>query len=240
MAFVGAIQQIDPDIRVETFATTNEGRSLPLVIVGPYTPQSARASGKPVVFIMANIHAGEVEGKEAAQMLLRDLVSSHRKLRDDLVVLIAPIYNADGNERISPEHRTTQHGPLNGVGVRENEQGLDLNRDYMKLESPEARGLVQNVLARWDPLLTVDLHTTNGSYHGYQLTYSPSLNPDAPGEIPVTRGVRRPRSEIGTRSAFLLPNSPRGGWKRTTPPVPRSAVAIQRRLFVATCRGSRQ
>src|SRR5207244_2339083 len=102
MAFVGAIQRADADIRVETFATTNEGRALPLVIVGPYTPQSARASGKPVVFIMANIHAGEVEGKEAAQMLLRDLVSTHRKLRDDVIVLVAPIYNADGNERISP------------------------------------------------------------------------------------------------------------------------------------------
>lgn len=181
--FVRAIQRIDPDIRVETFATTNEGRALPLVVAGPYTPQSARASGKPAVFIMANIHAGEVEGKEAAQMLLRDLVSSHRKLRDDLVILIAPIYNADGNEQISPEHRPTQSGPLNGAGVRENAQGLDLNRDYMKLESPEARGLIANVLTRWDPLVTVDLHTTNGSYHGYQLTYSPALNPNVDDDI---------------------------------------------------------
>ncbi|HEV2720285.1 MAG TPA: M14 family metallopeptidase, partial [Thermoanaerobaculia bacterium] len=118
-----------------------------------------------------------------AQMLLRDLVSTHRKLRDDLIVLVAPIYNADGNEHISPEHRTNQLGPLNGVGVRENAQGLDLNRDYMKLESPEARGLIANVLNRWDPLLTVDLHTTNGSYHGYQLTYSPTLNPNADDDI---------------------------------------------------------
>lgn len=183
MAFVGAIQRADPDIRVETFATTNEGRALPLVVVGPYTPQSARASGKPVVFVMANIHAGEVEGKEAAQMLLRDLVTTHRKLRDEMIVLIAPIYNADGNEPIAPEHRTEQLGPLNGVGVRENAQGLDLNRDFMKLETPEARGLIANVLNRWDPLLTVDLHTTNGSYHGYQLTYAPTLNPNADEDI---------------------------------------------------------
>lgn len=186
MEFVGAIQRVDPDVRVETFGTTNEGRKLPLVIVGPpgvVDPHSAFAAGLPIVFVMANIHAGEVEGKEAAQMLLRDLVSTHRKLRDDLIVLIAPIYNADGNEEISTGHRTTQHGPPGGVGLRENAQGLDLNRDYMKLESPEARGLVQNVLARWDPLLTVDLHTTNGSYHGYQLTYSPPLNPDTPEEV---------------------------------------------------------
>ena len=77
-------------MRVETFATTNEGRALPLVIVGPpgvVDPRSAKSSGLPVVFIMANIHAGEVEGKEAAQMLLRDLVSSHRALRGKLIVL---------------------------------------------------------------------------------------------------------------------------------------------------------
>src|SRR2546430_11128609 len=186
IAFVGAIQRADPDIRVETFATTNEGRALPLVIAGPpgvVDPRSAHAAGLPVVFIMANIHAGEVEGKEAAQMLLRDLVSSSRKLRGEMTVLIAPIYNADGNEKISTEHRRTQNGPPEGVGVRENGQGLDLNRDYMKLESPEARGLIANVLNRWDPLLTVDLHTTNGSYHGYALTYSPTLNPDAPQEL---------------------------------------------------------
>ncbi len=186
IAFIAAIQRADPDIRVETFATTNEGRALPLVIAGPpgvVDPRTAHATGLPVVFIMANIHAGEVEGKEAAQMLLRDLVSSSRKLRDEMVVLIAPIYNADGNEAISTEHRTTQNGPPNGVGVRENAQGLDLNRDYMKLESPEARGLIANVLDRWDPLLTVDLHTTNGSYHGFALTYSPMLNPDAPADL---------------------------------------------------------
>src|SRR5882672_9089658 len=186
ISFVHAIQSVDPGIRVETFATTNEGRALPLVIVGPegvVDPRTAHATGLPVVFIMANIHAGEVEGKEAAQMLLRDLVSSSRKLRDQMVVLIAPIYNADGNEKISNDNRKTQNGPPNGVGVRENAQGLDLNRDYMKLESPEARGLIANVLNRWDPLLTVDLHTTNGSFHGYALTYSPTLNPNASGDL---------------------------------------------------------
>ena len=223
MSFIAAIQRIDPDIRVESFATTNEGRSLPLVVVGPYTPRSARASGKPVVFVLANIHAGEVEGKEAALMLLRDLVSSHRKLRDDLVVLIAPIYNADGNERISPEHRTTQHGPLNGVGVRENAQGLDLNRDYMKLETPEARGLIANVLDRWDPLVTVDLHTTNGSYHGYQLTYSPTLNPNADDDITgFERGtllphIRAAMKERHGKEAYYYGNfveqlQPEKGW----------------------------
>jgi hypothetical protein len=186
LEFIAAIQRADPEIRVEIFATSSEGRALPLVIAGPpgiIDPRSAHSAGLPVVFIMANIHAGEVEGKEAAQMLLRDVASSSRKLREAMVVLIAPIYNADGNEQISTEHRPTQNGPPNGVGVRENALGLDLNRDYMKLESAEASGLVGNVLRRWDPLLTVDLHTTNGSYHGYALTYSPMLNPNAASDL---------------------------------------------------------
>jgi hypothetical protein len=226
VSFVGAIRRIDPDVRVETFAHSNGGRALPLVIVGPpgvVDPRSAKASGLPIVFIMANIHAGEVEGKEAALMLLRDLVSTHAKLRQGLVILIAPIYNADGNEKISSEHRTTQHGPINGVGVRENEQGLDLNRDYMKLETPEARGLVANVLDRWDPLLTVDLHTTNGSYHGYQLTYSPMLNPNADDDlVDFERGTLLPaiREQMKKRHGketyyygnFVDQLSPEKGW----------------------------
>ncbi|HLJ75388.1 MAG TPA: M14 family metallopeptidase [Thermoanaerobaculia bacterium] len=226
VAFISAIQRIDPDVRVETFATTNEGRALPLVIAGPpgvVDPRTARASGLPIVFIMANIHAGEVEGKEAAQMLLRDLVSKSRKLRNDMVVLIAPIYNADGNEPISTEHRKTQNGPPEGVGVRENAQGLDLNRDYMKLESPEARGLVANVLNRWDPLLTVDLHTTNGSFHGYQLTYAPMLNPNADSDLidfsrdtllPQIRKAMREnhRKETYYYGNFLNQLTPEKGW----------------------------
>ena len=224
--FIAAIQGTDPDIRVETFATSGEGRALPLVIAGPQgvvDPRSAQATGLPIVFIMANIHAGEVEGKEAAQMLLRDLVSSSRKLRDEMVVLIAPIYNADGNEKISIDHRQTQNGPPDGVGVRENAQGLDLNRDYMKLESPEARGLIANVLNRWDPLLTVDLHTTNGSFHGYALTYSPTLNPNASGDLidfqrdtllPHIREQMRTkhRKETYYYGNFLNQLTPEKGW----------------------------
>src|ERR1700682_5181700 len=88
MAFLAAIQREDANVRVETFATTREGRALPLVVAGPagvVDPRTAHASGLPIVFIMANIHAGEVEGKEAAQMLLRDLVSSARGLREQMV-----------------------------------------------------------------------------------------------------------------------------------------------------------
>ena len=186
LRFFDELQKQSPLVRIETFGHSVEGRALPLVILSdpPISqPRDARASAKPIVFVFANIHAGEVEGKEAMQHLARRIVlGDMRSLLDKLIILIAPIYNADGNEKINVQNRTAQNGPLGGVGVRENSMGLDLNRDYMKLESPEAQALVR-LFNRWDPHLTVDLHTTNGSYHGYHLTYSIPLNPSVDPRI---------------------------------------------------------
>jgi hypothetical protein len=179
---VNGIASSSPLAKQESFGKTEEGRSLPLLILSEpavATPEAARRLGRPIVFIQANIHAGEVEGKEASLILARRLVSGDLKpLLRQLVVLIAPIYNADGNEKVSVTNRTAQNGPVGGVGTRENAKGLDLNRDYMKLDSAEARSLV-GLMNRWDPHAAIDLHTTNGSYHGYHLTYSPTLNPNA-------------------------------------------------------------
>jgi Zinc carboxypeptidase len=184
--FIGELQKRTDKLRVESFGLTEEGRDLPLMIFAdpPITqPREARASGKPVIFIQANIHAGEVEGKEATLHLARRVATGDlRPLLNNLVILIAPIYNADGNEKISLNNRTAQNGPIGGVGTRENAKGFDLNRDYIKLETPEANALV-GLFNRWDPHLTVDLHTTNGSYHGYHLTYAPTLNPNADARL---------------------------------------------------------
>lgn len=184
--FVTELQRASPSVKMESFARTGEGRDLPLVILSNppvLSPRDAALSGKPVVFIMANIHAGEVEGKEAAQHLMRDVtLGPLRTLLDKIVLLVAPIYNADGNEKIDINNRAHQHGPV-GVGTRENAAKLDLNRDFMKLDSPEARGLVEGVFNRWDPHVIIDLHTTNGSYHGYALTYAPPLNPNTDARI---------------------------------------------------------
>lgn len=184
--FIAELQKRSSLIRLESFGKSEEGRNLPLMILSDSpisNPRDARGSGKPIVFIMANIHAGEVEGKEAMLHLSRRILFGDLKpLLNKLIILIAPIYNADGNEKISVNNRTAQNGPIAGVGVRENSKGYDLNRDYMKLDSSEARALV-NLLNRWDPHLTVDLHTTNGSYHGYHLTYSQPLNPNTSAAI---------------------------------------------------------
>ena len=180
-----------PLVHTESFGKSEEGRDLPLMVISDpkvTTPAAARKLGRPLVFVQANIHAGEVEGKEAVLMLSRRLVSGDLKpLTRQLVILIAPDYNADGNEKVSPMNRTAQNGPVGGVGTRENSKGLDLNRDYMKLDSVEARSLV-GLFNKWDPHVIVDLHTTNGSYHANHLTYSPILNPNAdPRLIEFTR-----------------------------------------------------
>jgi len=175
-----------PLVHVESFGQSEEGRDLPLLVISEPRvtgPEDARRLGRPLVFVQANIHAGEVEGKEAVLMLARRLVDGDlTSLTKQLVILIAPIYNADGNEKVSPENRAAQNGPVAGVGTRENAKGLDLNRDYMKLDSAEARALVR-LMNTWDPHVVVDLHTTNGSYHGYHLTYSPTLNPNADARL---------------------------------------------------------
>lgn len=186
LRFFNELQQRSPLLRQQIFGRTQEGRALPLVILSDppvAQPREARASGKPVIFVMANIHAGEVEGKEAVQHLARRILTGDlHPLLDKLIILIAPDYNADGNEQISTTHRTAQNGPIGGVGIRENAMGLDLNRDYMKMEAPETRALI-GLFNTWDPHLTVDLHTTDGSYHGYHLTYSIPLNPTADTNI---------------------------------------------------------
>jgi hypothetical protein len=184
--FIADLGQLTPLMRVEMFGRTNEGRDLPLMILSNppvSSPRQAIESSKPIVFVMANIHAGEVEGKEAALVLARRLTTGDLKpLLDKLVILIAPDYNADGNERFSTDNRVAQNGPIGGVGIRENAQGLDLNRDYIKAEAPETQALLR-LFSRWDPHLTVDLHTTDGSYHGYHLTYSIPLDPNTDANL---------------------------------------------------------
>ena len=192
MAFLDTVRASAAPNRV--MYTTRIGaspRGRPLLVVTACARSSRTASNcdalmtaprrRPVVLLQANIHAGEVEGKEAVLALLRTLVADARpNLLDSVTLMAVPIYNADGNEALGPQSRNrgAQLGPA-VIGERANGDGLDLNRDYIKVEAPETRAML--------PLLTaggvdvfVDLHTTNGSYHGYQLTFAPSLHPGAP------------------------------------------------------------
>lgn len=172
-------------LRRASMGTTNEGRDIPLLILAdpPVShPDEAYASGKAVVLAFGNIHAGEVCGKEALPMLVREIIRDPaapwaRSILDNVVLLVAPIYNADGNERFAPveRNRPGQAGPRM-VGQRANAQELDLNRDYMKLDAPETRAMTR-LLTLWRPHMVIDTHTTNGSLHRYTLTFGAAQCP---------------------------------------------------------------
>ncbi|MEW5902563.1 MAG: M14 family metallopeptidase, partial [Acidobacteriota bacterium] len=249
MNFIQDLQKLSPHLRVETLCVSAERRAVPLLVLGkplPASPASLRYDERGVIYIQANIHAGEVEGKEASLMLARDiLLSSELPYLDKLIILIAPIFNADGNEKISPENRRHQGGPEQGVGVRHNGQNLDLNRDSLKLESPELLGLVENILLRWDPLLLVDCHTTNGSYHQEVVTYSWGLNPNGdPNIISYQRDKMMPEIESILEKKYGTPalgyggfrdyRAPEKGWQ-TFEPQPRyltNYIGLRNRLSI--------
>jgi len=172
-----------PLVRLTELGATTEGRKLPLVILADpplATPEEAAKSGKLVLCAMANIHAGEVDGKEALLMAMRDLALARDPLLKDLVLLFVPNFNADGGERLG-KNRPWQNGPAE-VGIRPNAQSFDLNRDYIKVEAPEVQALVR-LFTRWDPAITIDMHTTNGSYHGYTITYDSPRHPAIDGNL---------------------------------------------------------
>jgi len=184
--FMEKLEALGAPAKLTWIGESTEGRKIPLMIVSDppvTTAEEARKAGRLIVYVQGNIHAGEVEGKESAQMLLRDLAQQHAEhkptLLKNMVLLVNPIYNADGNEKWGPveRNRPEQDGPAL-VGVRPNGQNFDLNRDCIKAESPEMRAALEHIFTPWDPDAVMDLHTTDGTRHGYELTYSPPLNPN--------------------------------------------------------------
>jgi hypothetical protein len=189
-AFLKAVDAASPAIHLTTYGYTYEGRPMLLAVAGApgASAEEVLATGKTRVFMQGNIHAGEVEGKEAALMLLRSIARGERAAwLDEVVLLVAPLYNADGNERVNVRNRGSQNGPVGGMGQRHNAQDLDLNRDATKLETPEARSLAR-LLTEYDPHVAIDMHTTDGSSHGYHLTYDVPGSPNTAPEI--TRVLR--------------------------------------------------
>jgi hypothetical protein len=186
MNFIASIQPLTNYMHVGSIGKSTMGKDIPMVVLANpkiSSPAEAKASGKPVIYIQGNIHAGEVEGKEVTMMLMRDiLVGDQQALLKNQIIIFVPIYNTDGNDKMAKGLRPTQENSPLETGERENGQGLDLNRDGIKMEAPETAGLIQNLITAWDPQVSVDLHTTNGTWHGYSLTWAPGyLSSGQPG-----------------------------------------------------------
>ncbi len=182
--WIAALKMRSEFLHVESLFTSPLRKVAPVMVLGNpriTSPEQARQSGKPVVFLMGNIHPPECEAAEALMMVARDLATgNHPSVLKNLVVMIAPVYNVDGTDTF-----VTQDGGFGSEtphiqGVRENSQGLDLNRDAVKLATVEGNGLYQ-ALNRWDPLLLLDGHLMDRVTHGYANTYGTTTVPAAAG-----------------------------------------------------------
>lgn len=162
-----------PELGLISLGLSPEGRDLWMVVASrerARTPEALRASGRPTLLVQAGIHAGEIDGKDAGLMLLRDITvaGSKRELLDAANLLFVPIFNVDGHERFSAFARVNQRGPRES-GWRTTSRNLNLNRDYAKLDAPETRALVR-ALDAWEPDLYLDVHVTDGADYQYDVT----------------------------------------------------------------------
>lgn len=153
-------------VRCTDFGTTPEGRPMKLLVVskaGAFTPEAAKAKGLPVTLIQGGIHAGEIDGKDAGFLALRQMLDGEASAGalDKQVLLFVPVFNVDGHERFARWNRPNQRGPEE-MGWRTTAQNYNLNRDYVKADTPEMQAMLRLVQA-WDPLAYVDLHVTDGA-----------------------------------------------------------------------------
>ncbi len=174
VAWLERLAAAAPQVRLVSLGASAEGRDLWMAVVsaeGAETPEALHATGKPVLLAQGGIHAGEIDGKDAGLMLLRDLTvgGSKNRLLERAGLLFVPILNVDGHERSSPWTRINQRGP-DEAGWRTTAANLNLNRDYAKLDAPETRAIVA-ALTRWRPDLYLDLHVTDGGDYQYDITF---------------------------------------------------------------------
>jgi hypothetical protein len=202
--FLRKLQARFPEMYIGFYGTSGEGRAMPFVVVSrekAFTARAAQKVDKPIVLIQNGIHAGEIDGKDASLLLLRDLaLGRHPEVLDRLTLLVLPIYNVDGHERVSPYNRPNQNGPRQGMGFRSTTNGLDLNRDYLKISSEEARSLV-SLVNSWRPHLHVDDHVTDGIDMDWVLTYTWAEAPQAPAPVDAWLRAHMPAVLAATRKA---------------------------------------
>ena len=167
IALCSAFARRYPDaVRCGDFGTTPEGRPMKVLVVstsGAFTPEAARARGLPVTLVQGGIHAGEIDGKDAGFLALREILDGQvaKGALDRQVLLFVPVFNVDGHERFGRWNRPNQRGPEE-MGWRTTAQNYNLNRDYVKADTPEMQAMLA-LMNQWDPLVYVDLHVTDGA-----------------------------------------------------------------------------
>jgi hypothetical protein len=231
--FIGRLTAASPLLRLGFFGESAEGYPLPVVIGADgrlADPEKARKSGRPIVLIFSGIHAGEIDGKDASLTLLRDIAAGESApLLDRLILLVVPIYNVDGHERIRPSNRLAQDGPVAGMGFRTNGRGLDLNRDFVQMEAPETVALVGNLFRRWRPHVVVDCHVTDGLDFQYVMTHFAGESLNTPPSLAeyvgrmkkaIDRGVTAAGYKSGSFFNLVDSTDPASGF-RTWAPTPR-------------------
>ncbi|MFC3031314.1 M14 family metallopeptidase [Pseudoalteromonas fenneropenaei] len=190
MAFVDRLVAANPtQFKRVSIGKSDAGRDIVMLIASeqsPFTAPMLRNNGKPTLLIHAGIHAGEIDGKDAGFMLLRDIATGKRRdILSKVNLLFIPILNVDGHERRSEFNRINQRGPVE-MGFRTNGKNLNLNRDFTKLDTPEVRALLQ-VINEFAPNLYVDVHVTDGADYQYDVTYG--FNPEFASESPAIARV---------------------------------------------------
>jgi hypothetical protein len=165
-AWLDRLDAASPLLSIESFGRTAQGRDL-------YAVRAAKPGPgpKPVLLVQAGIHSGEIDGKDAGLMLLRDIALRGKdNLLDHADLLFVPIFNPDGHERSSPFNRPNQRGP-HSQGWRTTAQNLNLNRDYLKADTPEMKAMI-GLLRKVQPALYLDLHVTDGTDYQYDITFA--------------------------------------------------------------------
>jgi murein tripeptide amidase MpaA len=174
VAWLRQLAAAAPNLAMLSLGRSPEGRDIWVVVAskeGARTPEELRKNGRPTLFVQAGIHAGEIDGKDAGMMLLRDLTvgGTQEALLDRANLLFVPIFNVDGHERFSAFTRVNQRGPTE-AGYRTTARNLNLNRDYTKLDAPEMRHLIK-ALVQWPIDLYYSIHVTDDTDHQYDVTY---------------------------------------------------------------------
>lgn len=186
MAFIDRLVAANPtQFTSKTIGLSKSNRAIKMLVAseqGFFDPEQIANSTKPTILIQAGIHAGEIDGKDATFMLLRDIATGKRRdILKNVNILFIPILNVDGHERSSAFNRINQRGPAI-MGFRTNANNLNLNRDFTKLDTPEVQSVLK-VINAYDPNLYVDIHVTDGADYQYDVTYG--YNPVFASESPA-------------------------------------------------------